>query len=223
MLVYGILFTATVSGGMDSDMFTAIRDRSVERVRQSIASGTNVNASVGQGIYSDLTMLIQAVHYAGPSKSDDSDLQIIRELLRAGADPMGATRDGLTPIMFATRMNNSRIVSLLRKSGAKLPDESIDATRALYTKVDAYLILSVVDQYAVETGGGEAERVPFAKLERYSVGYNWEIIRRSGIDPFGNPLVFCPRSDFLVGISISSASHKPESATSDFWRPFPVL
>ena len=89
------------------DIWTACRKGDLERVRQLIQDGQDVNsASYGW------TPLMVAAHYGRD--------QIVRELIRAGADVNGKDIDKQTALHLASRRGHSSVVKTLAEAGANL-------------------------------------------------------------------------------------------------------
>ena len=90
------------------DIWTACRKRDLERVRQLIQDGQDVNRGDSLG----WTPLMRAAH----SGHD----QIVRELIRAGADVNGKNKYKHTALHRASRRGHSSVIKTLAEAGANL-------------------------------------------------------------------------------------------------------
>lgn len=90
------------------NIFDAINNNDLNRVKNIISSGGNVNAINKEG----MTALIVA--------SEKGNLEIVRELIKAGANVNGSNSVGWTPLMGASFEGNNEVVKELINSGANI-------------------------------------------------------------------------------------------------------
>ena len=90
------------------DIWTACRKGALERVRQLIQDGQDVN--IGDSI--TWTPLMYAAHYGRD--------QVVRELIRAGADVNGKDNDKQTALHMASWRGRSSVIKTLAEAGANL-------------------------------------------------------------------------------------------------------
>lgn len=128
----------------------AARDGDIERVRQSIDAGADVDATEADGS----TALLWAAY--------QSDLEMVRMLLAAGADPNAANSFGITPLMQASRYGATPVIEALLDGGADLAAAATDgetplmaASRAGSADAVSLLLERGSDPDAVESYQGE--------------------------------------------------------------------
>ncbi|HJU44240.1 MAG TPA: ankyrin repeat domain-containing protein [Vicinamibacterales bacterium] len=80
----------------------------LEAVRTLIAAGANIHAAATN------SLKVQAIHAAVASKN----IEIVRAVLEAGADPNAAQQQGFRPIHEAGSSGNRELAELLMKYGA---------------------------------------------------------------------------------------------------------
>jgi ankyrin repeat protein len=102
---------------------------SLQFVRALVDKGANVNARLGKGVPrppASATML--GTEGATPflMAADRADVPLMRELLKAGADPLLPNADKTTPLMAATGLGTS---DPLEEAGTE--DEALEATKML--------------------------------------------------------------------------------------------
>lgn len=90
------------------NIFDAINNNDLNRVKNIISSGGNVNA-INKG---GMTALIVA--------SEKGNVEIVRELIKAGANVNGSNSVGWTPLMGASFEGNTEVVKELINSGANI-------------------------------------------------------------------------------------------------------
>ena len=101
------------------DIWTACREGDLERVRQLIQGGQNVN--IGDS-YGDTPLILAA--YNGHD-------QIVRELIRAGADVNGKGNDKQTALHWASSCGYSNVIKTLAEAGANLNVQDVDGMTPL--------------------------------------------------------------------------------------------
>lgn len=103
------IFEPTVSYRVDRmDLFKAINSGDVQRVRDSIDRGADVNDVDSQG-----TSILSTACYYGYT-------EIVQMLIEAGADVNYINTDWTTPLLLATQEGEADIVEMLLKEGASL-------------------------------------------------------------------------------------------------------
>lgn len=197
----------------------AIRESSPDKVRSWLQDGANVNQKIEKGDDAGLSVLMQAVLYSGPIRDAEDRIQIVKILLQRGANPNLQVNSGLTALIFAERMNNARVIRLLKQFGARNPRKARNIRLALNTKADAYLMIGIAAHYAVSTGS-QKKNPTFEDLAHLATGLRWEIVRRKGIDPFGNSLSFFPEE--IESVSISQETFLSAGLPATFWPPFSI-
>ncbi len=85
-----------------------IRHGDVERARELLGAGADVNATAGDGS----SPLLWAVY--------QSDLDLVQALIHAGADVNAANRLGMTPLLQASRTGDTPVISALIAAGASV-------------------------------------------------------------------------------------------------------
>jgi ankyrin repeat protein len=111
VLLLGAALTA--SGDADADLRAAAGNADINGVREALKNGARVN---NQHPTTRWAALIHA--------SDKMSAPIIEILLKAGADPNVAERDGWTPLMFSAIRGHIEACRLLIDAGANLEAES---------------------------------------------------------------------------------------------------
>lgn len=108
--IISLLFvlSAVIFSQNAKNIFDAINNNDLNRVKNIISSGGNVNAINKEG----MTALIVA--------SEKGNLEIVRELIKAGANVNGSNSVGWTPLMGASFEGNSEVVKELINSGANI-------------------------------------------------------------------------------------------------------
>ena len=102
------------------DIWTAIRQGDLERVRQLIQDGQDVNRGGSDGV----TPLMEAAHYGRD--------QIVRELIRAGADVNGKDIIKRTALHLASSSwGHSSVIKTLAEAGANLNVQDEDGVTPL--------------------------------------------------------------------------------------------
>ena len=106
------------------DIWTACRKGALERVRQFIQDGQDVNRGDSIG----WTPLMEAAHYGHD--------QIVRELIRAGADVNGEDNYKQTALHRASRRGHSIVIKTLAEAGANPNVQDEDGVTPLMDAVD---------------------------------------------------------------------------------------
>lgn len=100
----------TTGGNQDTELFEAAAGGNVDRLRQLLDAGADVNTSLSNGI----TLLAMA-SFTGKDK-------IVELLLEKGAQIDKASQTGNTPLYAASFMGNVQIVKLLLEHNAAITD-----------------------------------------------------------------------------------------------------
>ena len=101
------------------DIWTACKKGALERVRQLIQKGQDVNRG---GSYRWTPLMLAA---------DNGHDQIVRELIRAGADVNGKDKDKQTALHWASRRGHSIVIKTLAEAGANLNVQDVDGMTPL--------------------------------------------------------------------------------------------
>jgi serine/threonine-protein phosphatase 6 regulatory ankyrin repeat subunit B len=104
----------------DADLLEASRAGDVERVRELLLEGSDVNISTPDGGDTALTWASLKGH-----------AQIAQMLIVAGANVNAKTKQGLTALMAASANGHSEIVEALLKAGAAVDEKRTDGMTAL--------------------------------------------------------------------------------------------
>ena len=111
-LIVGIALGTSVAADSGSSLIQAVRSGSIDRVRELLRTGVDVNASQGDGA--------TALHWA----AHRSDVAATELLIRAGAEVNRANELGATPLWLAS-LNGDAVIA------GKLLDARADPNRAL--------------------------------------------------------------------------------------------
>jgi uncharacterized protein len=103
----------------DGRIADLIRDGDLAQAHELVRSGTNVNATAGDGS----SPLLWAVY--------QSDLDLIHTLITAGADVNAANRFGMTPLLQASRTGDTPVISALLAAGADLDSAALNGETPL--------------------------------------------------------------------------------------------
>ncbi|XP_067391243.1 2-5A-dependent ribonuclease [Emydura macquarii macquarii] len=139
----------------------AVREHSIERVRQLLEEGADVNSKV-EGGWTPLHSAVQA----------DQE-EIVHLLLEQGADPCARKKNGATPFLVAGIVGNVRLLELFLSKGSQINEyddngftafmeaacyENEEALRFLYNKGADVNLRRVVNQEkrALNKGGATA-------------------------------------------------------------------
>lgn len=131
-----LLFTPA-SLASDS-LIEAARSADVERARQLISDGSDVNLPEPDGT----TPLLWAVYLSSP--------ELVKTLLEAGADPNLANDLDISPLLQASRYGNAEMVGLLLEAGAHLADAAPQTETPLMAAARAGSVATV--QLLLEAG-----------------------------------------------------------------------
>ncbi len=148
-LAVAMFITAAVPP--EAPVADAAMDGNVERVRELLRSGADVNAAQGDGM--------TALHWAAEIGSED----LADVLVYAGANIKAVTRiGGFTPLHVASRNGNANVVRTLLAAGADANARTTTGETALHfaagaggTEVARALIEHGVDVNAVEGSAGQ--------------------------------------------------------------------
>ncbi len=121
LLAVTLLFAACSVRTNDlSPLANAAREANAKAVADLCARGADPNAPSGDNGW---TPLLHAVHR--------NQLDNVRMLLDAGANPNVASRSGMTPLMMAAGYGNQPMVSVLLRGGARADVRDDDGAVAL--------------------------------------------------------------------------------------------
>ena len=101
------------------DIWTASREGDLEKVRQLIQDGHNVNRGDSGGW---TPLMVAAVN---------GHNQVVRELIRAGADVNGKNNTKRTALHWASRSGHSSVIKTLAEAGANLNEQDEDGMTPL--------------------------------------------------------------------------------------------
>ena len=96
------------SAAAESTIAAAARDGDLEKVRELINGGADVNSPQSDGT----TPLLWAAYHSYP--------EMVSALIDAGADPNAANRFGVTPLLQASRYGDAAVIQALLDGGASL-------------------------------------------------------------------------------------------------------
>ena len=105
-LIAGLALGTAVAADSGSSLIQAVRSGAIDRVRELLRTGVDVNASQGDGA--------TALHWA----AHRSDLAATELLVRAGADVNRANELGATPLWLASLNGDAVIAGTLLDAGA---------------------------------------------------------------------------------------------------------
>src|SRR3954470_17707387 len=128
------LISRAVLHAADPTIVTAAQQNDAAAVRAQISRRVNVNQPAGDGS----TALLWAVY--------NSNIEMTRALLAAGATGDAANRYGVTPLLQASRTGDASIMAALLKAGASANRAHVDAETPLMAaartgKVEAVRLL----------------------------------------------------------------------------------
>ncbi|WP_341792937.1 ankyrin repeat domain-containing protein [Rickettsia endosymbiont of Ceutorhynchus obstrictus] len=111
-------------------LFSALKDGDIKAMRfwldkgANLTSSDNLSKTINIRNLSGETILFKAI--------DEDKADVVKFLLKKGADSNIATSWGLPPLHFAAFRENLEIIELLIKSGAKINAQDVDGETALY-------------------------------------------------------------------------------------------
>jgi ankyrin repeat protein len=117
-----LVIAAAGPKAMGESLISQAQFGKIEAVRMFLQRGADVNTKNGTG----LTPLLAACDTDAPS------VELVRLLLDSGADVAARMSDGKTALNLARRRNNTNLVNLLRKAGAR--DDSSELTTVVSTQ-----------------------------------------------------------------------------------------
>jgi ankyrin repeat protein len=160
------LFTAAILfAAGDARLSEAAMQGNTDTVRGLLKQKVDVDAAQGDGT--------TALHWA----AFKDDLEMVKMLLAAGANPKAATREGaITPLSMACTNGNAGIIEALLKAGAEAGSVNANGTTALMTaaasgSADAVKVLldRGADVKARENVHGQTALMFAAALNRHEV------------------------------------------------------
>ena len=122
------------TAGAESNVADAASVGDLDRVRELISSGGDVNAAQPDGT----TALLWAAYESNP--------EMVTALIEAGADPNAANEFGVTPLLQASRIGDVAVIGALLEAGADIDMTSPNGETALMAaartgRVDAVSLL----------------------------------------------------------------------------------
>lgn len=149
------LYTACMSGGVHVWTFDADQEEKPEKDPGDAAQKLrNVLDKADKLMEGDLSgFLEEAEAETAPEGTGDenSRLRLVRRLLAAGADPNGATDEGITPLMIAAQSGDRDIVTELLRAGADVNRVASTGGTALHRAV-GMSVNAVIVQDLLEAG-----------------------------------------------------------------------
>lgn len=161
ILILG-LCGAGLAVAADASLADAARNGNREAVLALLRQKADVNAAQGDGA--------TALHWA----AFHDDIEMVKALLAAGANPKAATREGaITPLSMACNNGSAAVIEALLKAGADANEKNANGTTALMTaassgSVDALRVLldHGADVHAKEFAHGQTALMFAAALDR---------------------------------------------------------
>ncbi len=122
------------AAGAESNVADAASVGDLDRVRELISGGDDVNAAQPDGS----TALLWAAYESNP--------EMVTTLIEAGADPNSANEFGVTPLLQASRIGDAAVIGALLEAGAEIGvtspnDETALMAAARAGSVDAVALL----------------------------------------------------------------------------------
>src|SRR5579862_4232805 len=116
----GIAAVAGLVAAADMRLADAVQQGNKDAVRTLLKDKAEINAAQGDGM--------TALHWA--AKNDD--LELVKSLLAAGANPKATTRIGeITPLFLACQNGNAAMIEAMLKAGADAKAVKANGTTAL--------------------------------------------------------------------------------------------
>ncbi len=148
----GRLVPLRLPAGVDATIADLVRVGARDEALARIAEGADVNVPEASG--NGTTALHWAVY--------QHDVELVRALLRAGAEPSVRNLFGSTPLMEAASVGHTEIIAMLLEAGADVESANYEGQTALMAvartgNVDAARLLldAGADPNAAETWGGQ--------------------------------------------------------------------
>jgi ankyrin repeat protein len=114
-LIAGI---AVYAADINTELMEAVRTQNVQKVREMIAAGANVNANMNTTNQSGITPLMAA------AATSDGPIEMARVILEKGAKVNAKDWLGWTPLMYASYNGRTDLAKLLLKKGAEVNAKS---------------------------------------------------------------------------------------------------
>ena len=112
-------------GEQEDKLFKAVKDNNLDKAREALDEGANVNAVTNVRYQVGKTALMLASNYAHP--------EMVEYLLENGADVHAKNRYGVTALHIASREGHTDIVAMLLEKGADVNAKSNNGATALIT------------------------------------------------------------------------------------------
>ena len=166
----------------DEKLLSVAKHGELDKVRELIAKGANVNATDNEG----KTPLVRAV--------TNKHEAVVKALLKLGANVDQGDRAGVTPLMFASKMGSVEIVKLLLDKGANVNKTDNDGQTALMKTLNVHVASRLIEKganvNAQDRDGGTAlmEAVSFDKFKLAELliraGANVNVMNSNKVTPY---------------------------------------
>ncbi len=172
------------------------------------------------------TPLMQTL-YGG---NDDHSLKIVTFLLTKGAAPNFADAYGETAMMIADRAGFTEAQALLTAAGARPFDPSDPKVKAALVRIDAVLLMPLLDNFVVEHSGyvqraHAKEALGFEQMGAYCWSPQERAIKpmsNKGLDVCGHPYVCRPFGEVPVAVAQQTIDELSSAVGPDHWEGFVV-